>query len=82
MPDTDTALPGSLTGPLAGCVKTLKLRGTKGQSVIPAKAGIQGSWRRPYAVFPTPLRLDSRFRGNDDFSGRCLSRDGVLSTAC
>ena len=29
-----------------------QLRGTKGLSVIPAKAGIQGSWRGPYAAFP------------------------------
>ena len=36
---------------LAGCVKT-PFPGSKGQSVIPAKAGIQGSWRGPYPVFP------------------------------
>ena len=44
--------------PLAGCVKTLTsgherpIRHSRTSSVIPAKAGIQGSWRGPYAAFP------------------------------
>ena len=67
--------PGGVGGGLAGCVKTLT-SGHESQSVIPAKAGIQGSWRVPTRRFPTPPRLDSRFRGNDDFGGRCLSRMG------
>ena len=42
-------------------------------SVIPAKAGIQGWWWGATRRFPAPPRLDSRFRGNDDFGGMCLA---------
>ena len=58
---------------LAGRVKT-PTSGYERPSVIPAKARIQGSWRAPTRCFPAPPRLDSRFRGNDVFGGRCLSQ--------
>ena len=58
---------------LAGRVKT-PTSGYERPSVIPAKARIQGSWRGATRCFPAPPRLDSRFRGNDVFGGRCLSQ--------
>ena len=41
-----------LRPPAKQAVPKRQFPGTKGQSVIPAKAGIQGSWRGPHARFP------------------------------
>ena len=71
----------SATGPaLAGCVKTPTsghegpIRHSRAPPSFPRKRESRGPGGVPTRCFPTPPRLDSRFRGNGGFGGRCLLR--------
>ena len=46
----------------------------KANPSFPRKRESRGPGGVPTRCFPTPPRLDSRFRGNDDFGRRCLLR--------
>ena len=74
--------------PAFQAVSKRQLRSVKGQSVIPApsvipaKAGIQGSWRGPYAAFPRshPAWIPA-FAGMT-ISGALASLGWCFDTAC
>ena len=46
----------------------------KANPSFPRKRESRGPGGAPTRCFPAPPRLDSRFRGNDVFGGRCLSQ--------
>ena len=70
-PRASTVVPGPpppTVIPAKQAVSILCFVATKPQSVIPAKAGIQGWWWGG-SIAAAPPRLDSRFRGNDGWGG-------------